>query len=72
MPSDATTLSLATAPAATLSGHPLPVVVTTPPALAPPPPGTFPYTRGLYPEMYRDWGDETEFSLKLGRGECAA
>jgi sulfite reductase beta subunit-like hemoprotein len=26
----------------------------------------------LYPEMYRDWGDETEFSLKLGRGECAA
>ena len=53
MPSDATTLSLATAPAATLSGHPLPVVVTTPPALAPPPPGTFPYTRGLYPEMYR-------------------
>src|SRR5260370_39856728 len=24
------------------------------------------------PEMYRDWGDEIEFSLKLGRGECAA
>ena len=24
------------------------------------------------PEMYRDWGDEQEFSLKLGRGECAA
>jgi sulfite reductase beta subunit-like hemoprotein len=24
------------------------------------------------PEMFRDWGDETEFSLKLGRGECAA
>ena len=53
MPSDATTLSLATAPAATLSGHPLPLVVTTPPAFPSPPPGTFPYTRGLYPEMYR-------------------
>jgi sulfite reductase beta subunit-like hemoprotein len=26
----------------------------------------------LEPEMYRDWGDEIEFSLKLGRGECAA
>jgi sulfite reductase beta subunit-like hemoprotein len=26
----------------------------------------------LTPEMYRDWGDEVEFSLKLGRGECAA
>ena len=26
----------------------------------------------LAPEMYRDWGDDTEFSLKLGRGECAA
>jgi len=26
----------------------------------------------LYPEMYRDWGDEAEYSLKLGRGECAA
>ncbi len=25
----------------------------------------------LEPEMYRDWGDETAFSLKLGRGECA-
>ncbi len=24
------------------------------------------------PEMYRDWGDAEEFSLKLGRGECAA
>ncbi len=23
-------------------------------------------------EMYRDWGDEGDFSLKLGRGECAA
>jgi sulfite reductase beta subunit-like hemoprotein len=26
----------------------------------------------LYPEMYRDWGDDAEYSLKLGRGECAA
>jgi hypothetical protein len=26
----------------------------------------------LAPEMFRDWGDDTEFSLKLGRGECAA
>jgi sulfite reductase beta subunit-like hemoprotein len=26
----------------------------------------------LAPEMYRDWGDEADFSLKLGRGECAA
>ena len=26
----------------------------------------------LAPEMYRDWGDDTEYSLKLGRGECAA
>ncbi len=25
----------------------------------------------LEPEMYRDWGGETAFSLKLGRGECA-
>ena len=25
----------------------------------------------LNPEMYRDWGDETEYSLQLGRGECA-
>jgi sulfite reductase beta subunit-like hemoprotein len=24
------------------------------------------------PEMFHDWGDETEYSLKLGRGECAA
>ena len=22
-------------------------------------------------EIYRDWGDETGYSLKLGRGECA-
>jgi sulfite reductase (NADPH) hemoprotein beta-component/sulfite reductase (ferredoxin) len=26
----------------------------------------------LAPEIYRDWGDSEEFSLKLGRGECAA
>jgi sulfite reductase beta subunit-like hemoprotein len=26
----------------------------------------------LYPEMYRDWGDEMTYSLKLGRGECAS
>ena len=26
----------------------------------------------LYPEMYQDWGDEEAYSLKLGRGECAA
>jgi len=26
----------------------------------------------LAPEMFKDWGDEQEFSLKLGRGECAA
>ncbi len=26
----------------------------------------------LFPEIYRDWGDEGDFSLKLGRGECAA
>jgi len=24
------------------------------------------------PEMYQDWGDDMAFSLKLGRGECAA
>jgi len=24
------------------------------------------------PELYKDWGDDTPFSLKLGRGECAA
>jgi sulfite reductase beta subunit-like hemoprotein len=24
------------------------------------------------PEFYKDWGDDTAFSLKLGRGECAA
>ena len=25
-----------------------------------------------FPELYQDWGDETAYSLKLGRGECAA
>ena len=24
------------------------------------------------PEMFRDWGDDIEYSLQLGRGECAA
>jgi sulfite reductase beta subunit-like hemoprotein len=24
------------------------------------------------PEMFRDWGDDVEYSLQLGRGECAA
>jgi sulfite reductase beta subunit-like hemoprotein len=26
----------------------------------------------LSPEMYMDWGDDEAYSLKLGRGECAA
>jgi sulfite reductase beta subunit-like hemoprotein len=26
----------------------------------------------LSPEMYRDWGDDVEYSLQLGRGECAS
>jgi sulfite reductase beta subunit-like hemoprotein len=26
----------------------------------------------LDPEMYRDWGDDVEYSLQLGRGECAS
>jgi sulfite reductase beta subunit-like hemoprotein len=26
----------------------------------------------IAPEMYKDWGDEEEFSLQLGRGECAS
>jgi sulfite reductase beta subunit-like hemoprotein len=26
----------------------------------------------LEPEIYQDWGDNEAFSLKLGRGECAA
>src|ERR1700683_614895 len=25
----------------------------------------------LFPEMYRDWGDDVSYSLQLGRGECA-
>jgi sulfite reductase (NADPH) hemoprotein beta-component/sulfite reductase (ferredoxin) len=25
----------------------------------------------LFPEIYRDWGDDEAFSLQLGRGECA-
>ena len=26
----------------------------------------------LFPELYQDWGDDTGYSLKLGRGECAS
>jgi sulfite reductase beta subunit-like hemoprotein len=26
----------------------------------------------MFADMYRDWGDEMEYSLKLGRGECAS
>ena len=26
----------------------------------------------MFPEMYRDWGDDMEYSLQLGRGECAS
>jgi sulfite reductase beta subunit-like hemoprotein len=26
----------------------------------------------MSPEMFQDWGDEVAYSLKLGRGECAA
>ncbi|HEX3744422.1 MAG TPA: nitrite/sulfite reductase [Bryobacteraceae bacterium] len=26
----------------------------------------------MFPEIYQDWGDDEAFSLKLGRGECAA
>src|SRR5262249_54747776 len=25
----------------------------------------------LFPELYQDWGDDSAFSLQLGRGECA-
>jgi sulfite reductase beta subunit-like hemoprotein len=25
----------------------------------------------LYPEIYQDWGDDSAYSLQLGRGECA-
>jgi hypothetical protein len=26
----------------------------------------------LFPEMYKDWGDDVGFSVQLGRSECAA
>ncbi len=26
----------------------------------------------LFPEIYQDWGDDVQYSLQLGRGECAA
>jgi len=26
----------------------------------------------LFPEIYQDWGDAVEFSVKLGKGECAS
>ena len=26
----------------------------------------------LFPEIYKDWGDDEAYSLQLGRGECAA
>ena len=26
----------------------------------------------LFPEIYQDWGDDMQYSLQLGRGECAA
>jgi len=26
----------------------------------------------MFPEIYQDWGDDVSYSLKLGRGECAA
>ena len=34
--------------------------------------GEFAKPAELFPEIYQDWGDEEAFSLKLGRGECAA
>ena len=42
-------------PSSTMSGHPLAPVYGPNGAPAPdaPPPGTYPYTRGLHPEMYR-------------------
>jgi methylmalonyl-CoA mutase N-terminal domain/subunit len=43
----------ATAPATTLSGHPLPSAVDDAPTTPLPPAGAFPYTRGIYPQMYR-------------------
>ena len=26
----------------------------------------------LTPEMFRDWGDDVDYTRELGRGECAA
>ena len=26
----------------------------------------------LFPEIYQDWGDDVQYSLQLGRGECVA
>jgi len=26
----------------------------------------------IFPEMYQDWGDDVQYSLQLGRGECAS
>jgi hypothetical protein len=26
----------------------------------------------IFPEMYQDWGDDIQYSLQLGRGECAS
>jgi len=40
------------APGTTISGRPLPASLDDPSGTAPPP-GTFPYTRGIHPEMYR-------------------
>ena len=31
-----------------------------------------PKAKELVPEIYKDWGDEVNYSLPLGRGECAA
>jgi len=39
--------------ATTLSGHPLQPVYAMASTPAAPPPGEYPYTRGIYPEMYR-------------------
>jgi methylmalonyl-CoA mutase N-terminal domain/subunit len=44
----------AAAPTTTMSGIPLaPVYGPEPGTVAPPPPGQYPFTRGLHPEMYR-------------------
>ncbi len=37
----------------TLSGHPVDPVYSMPSTSAAPPPGEYPYTRGIYPDMYR-------------------